>query len=52
MPTLVTSCAMVGDRERGFEPGAEGYIEKPINPDWFVDEVERSLAPSRDGSGA
>jgi two-component system cell cycle response regulator DivK len=46
----VTSYAMVGDRELCFEAGAEGYIEKPINPDSFVDEVERFLLPSPDGS--
>ncbi|MBN8525479.1 MAG: response regulator [Planctomycetes bacterium] len=39
----VTSYAMVGDRERCIEAGAEGYIEKPINPDTFVSEVERHL---------
>ena len=40
----VTSYAMVGDREKCLESGAEGYIEKPINPDTFVAEVERFLA--------
>jgi CheY-like chemotaxis protein len=39
----VTSYAMAGDRERCMEAGARGYIEKPINPDTFVDEVERFL---------
>ena len=39
----VTSYAMVGDREKAFAAGAEGYIEKPINPETFVDEVERFL---------
>lgn len=48
----VTSYAMVGDRERCFEAGAQGYIEKPINPDSFVDEVERYLPPASDGSAA
>jgi CheY-like chemotaxis protein len=42
----VTSYAMVGDRDRCFEAGAEGYIEKPINPDSFVEEVERFLPPA------
>jgi CheY-like chemotaxis protein len=42
----VTSYAMVGDREKAFAAGAEGYIEKPINPETFVDEIERFLAPS------
>lgn len=37
----VTSYAMVGDREKVFAAGAEGYIEKPINPETFVSELER-----------
>lgn len=41
----VTSYAMVGDRERCLDAGAEGYIEKPINPETFVAEVERFLVP-------
>lgn len=41
----VTSYAMVGDKEKCLEAGAEGYIEKPINPDSFVSEVERFLPP-------
>ena len=39
----VTSYAMVGDREKCLAAGAEGYIEKPINPESFVAEVERFL---------
>jgi two-component system, cell cycle response regulator DivK len=39
----VTSYAMVGDRERVLAAGAEGYIEKPINPDTFMEEVESFL---------
>ncbi len=35
----VTSYAMVGDRENIIAAGATGYIEKPINPDTFVDEI-------------
>ena len=35
----VTSYAMVGDRERILAAGANGYIEKPINPDTFVAEI-------------
>lgn len=41
----VTSYAMVGDREKCLESGAEGYIEKPINPETFVEEVSRFLPP-------
>lgn len=39
----VTSYAMVGDRERALEAGADGYIEKPIDPDKFVDQIKRHL---------
>lgn len=36
----VTSYAMAGDRERILAAGATAYIEKPINPDTFVDEIK------------
>jgi two-component system cell cycle response regulator DivK len=39
----VTSYAMVGDREQCLAAGAEGYIEKPINPETFVTQVEAFL---------
>jgi two-component system, cell cycle response regulator DivK len=39
----VTSYAMSGDRERVFAAGCQGYIEKPINPDTFVDEISMHL---------
>lgn len=39
----VTSYAMVGDKEKAMAAGCSGYIEKPINPDTFVAEVERYL---------
>ncbi len=39
----VTSYAMAGDRERALRLGFKGYIEKPINPDTFVAEVNRFL---------
>ncbi len=42
----VTSYAMLGDREKSMEAGCNGYIEKPINPDTFVEEIERFL-PAR-----
>ncbi|MDO9218197.1 MAG: response regulator, partial [Lacisediminimonas sp.] len=37
----VTSYAMAGDREKCLNAGCNGYIEKPINPDTFVSEIER-----------
>lgn len=39
----VTSFAMVGDRERALAAGATDYIEKPINPDTFVEQICRHL---------
>ncbi len=39
----VTSYAMVGDREKCLEAGCTGYIEKPIDPDKFVPEMEKYL---------
>ncbi|MGB8645126.1 MAG: response regulator [Anaerolineae bacterium] len=39
----VTSYAMVGDRERVLASGCDGYIEKPINPETFLSEIERFL---------
>lgn len=41
----VTSYAMVGDRERVLAAGATDYIEKPIDPDTFVDRIRRHLGP-------
>lgn len=37
----VTSYAMPGDRERSLAAGCNGYIEKPIDPQTFAEEVER-----------
>lgn len=45
----VTSYAMVGDREKVFAAGAQGYIEKPINPETFVNEIEAYLRPPGTG---
>ncbi len=39
----VTSYAMVGDRERALVSGATDYIEKPINPFTFVEQIRRHL---------
>lgn len=40
----VTSYAMAGDRERILAAGCDGYIEKPINPNTFMAEIEQYLA--------
>ncbi|HUP22767.1 MAG TPA: response regulator [Thermoanaerobaculia bacterium] len=39
----VTSYAMVGDRERTLAAGCNGYIEKPIRAETFVDEIRAYL---------
>lgn len=36
----VTSHAMVGDREKAMSSGAAGYIEKPVDPDNFIQRME------------
>lgn len=38
-----TSNVMPGDKEQAFEAGATGYLEKPINPELFVDEIKMYL---------
>jgi two-component system cell cycle response regulator DivK len=39
----VTSYAMPGDREKVMEAGATGYIEKPIDPDTFINQMNSFL---------
>jgi CheY-like chemotaxis protein len=43
----VTSYAMTGDREKTISAGCNGYMEKPINPETFVAEIERHLEEAR-----
>ncbi|PKL60107.1 MAG: response regulator [Methanomicrobiales archaeon HGW-Methanomicrobiales-4] len=37
----VTSYAMAGDREKILAAGATDYIEKPINPETFIDQIHK-----------
>jgi two-component system cell cycle response regulator DivK len=39
----VTSYAMMGDKEKSLAAGCSGYMEKPINPETFVADIERFL---------
>ncbi len=39
----VTAYAMVGDREKILGAGFHAYIPKPIDPDFFVREIEQQL---------
>jgi len=36
----VTSFAMTGDRERLLEAGCDGYIEKPVDPDKVIRQIQ------------
>ena len=37
----LTSYAMAGDKEKALKAGCTGYIEKPINPETFIAEIEK-----------
>jgi CheY-like chemotaxis protein len=39
----VTASAMVGDREKIAAAGFDGYIQKPIDPETFIAQVEHFL---------
>lgn len=47
----VTSYAMPGDRDKALAAGCTGYVEKPIDPDTFIDALRRhGLPPRPEGS--
>ncbi len=39
----LTSYAMAGDREKALEAGCTDYIEKPINPQTFLTQIEKYI---------
>jgi CheY-like chemotaxis protein len=39
----LTSYAMSGDKKKALEAGCTGYIEKPINPDTVLSQIEKYL---------
>lgn len=44
IPTVaLTSSVLPGGREKAFNAGCTGYIEKPINPETFMDNIEKYL---------
>jgi CheY-like chemotaxis protein len=47
----VTALAMVGDRERALRAGFDGYMAKPIEPETFVQEIERFLSNHKSPPG-
>ena len=40
---ILTSFAMPGDKKKAMDAGADGYIEKPINPEIFVSQMESMI---------
>jgi len=42
----LTSYAMAGDREKALGAGCTGYIEKPINPKTFTEQIQQYLPTS------
>ncbi len=48
----VTSYAMAGDRETVLQAGAQGYIEKPIDPDTFAAEIAQYFPTRAQGPKA
>ncbi len=37
----ITSYAMAGDKGKALSAGCTGYIEKPIDPDTFIRDIEK-----------
>lgn len=46
---LFTSFSQAGHKKRAIEAGADGYIEKPVNPDVFVSQVESIIKSFKAG---
>ena len=44
----VTSHAMPGDRASAIAAGCTGYIEKPIDPATFLDQIESIVSAGQD----
>lgn len=42
----VTALAMVGDREKVIAGGFDSYIAKPIDPETFIEQIEKFLPRS------
>jgi two-component system cell cycle response regulator DivK len=40
----VTSYAMAGDREKALDAGCTGYMEKPIHPETFIEDIKQFIS--------
>ncbi|MBL8051408.1 MAG: response regulator [Anaerolineales bacterium] len=45
----VTANVMRGDREKSLEAGCDGYIQKPIDIDTLIQQIERFIIRSTNG---
>jgi len=45
----LTSYAVTGDREKALVAGCTSYIEKPINPKNFIEQIEQYLPSTTPG---
>jgi two-component system cell cycle response regulator DivK len=39
----ITSYAMSGDKEKAIAAGCNGYMEKPIDPDTFMEKIKQHM---------
>lgn len=46
----VTSFAMFNDREKALGAGCDGYLEKPVNPETFIGDIERFMKAPMEGA--
>ncbi len=46
----ITSYAMNGDRLRALAAGCDDYLEKPVNPDTFVQQIENIATTGRNSN--
>jgi two-component system, cell cycle response regulator DivK len=44
----LTSYALTGDRQRALDAGCSGYLEKPIDPEQFLNQIQIFLTASPD----
>lgn len=43
----ITANVMKGDREKSLQAGCDGYIQKPIDVDTFVEQIESFLTAAK-----